>query len=604
MAAVDYFIKFDGIKGESTDAKHKDEIDVESWSWGETHAAGGPSSGGGGGAGKVAMQDFHFVMGLNRASVGLMKACATGQHIKTATLSARKAGKGQQEYLTFKFHDVLVSSFQTSGSEERVRPDRLGVVQLRQDRGRVQAAEGRRLPRVARRVQVRPEDEQDLLARLGRAPSRGASPRRPPSRAPRPAARGEPAGGGRARPAAAGRRLRVAPNPGAARDRRPAPRALARAAVLPATARRRGRAGRAAPTLPARRSRRTRARSTSSWARSCGRASREPGCSSSDADVVHGAARLVPHDELLIASDHAGAAEAHADHVPGVHRPSVALAHLTVRGQGERALDLCTGNGIQAILLAAHAERVVATDVNERALAYAAFNAALNGVDNVETRPGSFFEPVEGEQFDLVVANPPYVVSPESAYLFRDSGMPGDAVSEHVVRATPAALAPGGFACRPDRVGARSGRPCRASAELAGGLGLRRVPAPHLDGRPDRDRDGVESRSPRPARGLRRRRSTVGSRTTASSGSSSSAMRASCFASAATAGTAGWRRSSCRARRFARRGGTCGSSSRRATGCPRSTRTACSSTGDYASSTTPSSRRTRASPEAAGMRRA
>ena len=87
MAAVDYFIKFDGIKGESTDAKHKDEIDVESWSWGETHAAPGPS-GSGGGAGKVSMQDFHFVMGLNRASVGLMKACATGQHIKTATLSA------------------------------------------------------------------------------------------------------------------------------------------------------------------------------------------------------------------------------------------------------------------------------------------------------------------------------------------------------------------------------------------------------------------------------------------------------------------------------------------------------------------------------------
>jgi hypothetical protein len=166
-----------------------------------------------------------------------------------------------------------------------------------------------------------------------------------------------------------------------------------------------------------------------------------------EAEVVHGAVRLVPHDELLVASDHAGAAEAHADHVPGVHRPSVALAHLTVRGEGERALDLCTGNGIQAILLAAHAERVVATDVNERALAYAAFNAALNGVDNVETRSGSFFEPVEGEQFDLVVANPPYVVSPESAYLFRDSGMPGDAVSEHVVRATPPALTPGGFAC-------------------------------------------------------------------------------------------------------------------------------------------------------------
>jgi type VI secretion system secreted protein Hcp len=117
MAAVDYFLKFDGIKGESADAKHKDEIDVESWSWGETHAGHAGAGGGGGGAGKVSMQDFHFVMRLNKSSPGLMRACATGQHIKMATFSGRKAGKGQQDYLTFKFHDVLVSSYQTSGSE-------------------------------------------------------------------------------------------------------------------------------------------------------------------------------------------------------------------------------------------------------------------------------------------------------------------------------------------------------------------------------------------------------------------------------------------------------------------------------------------------------
>ena len=116
MARVDYFIKFDGIKGESTDAKHKDEVDVESWSWGETHVAG-PGGGGGGGAGKVSMQDFHFVMRLNSASIGLMKACATGQHIKGATLSARKAGKDQQEYLVIKMDDVLITSYQTGGSE-------------------------------------------------------------------------------------------------------------------------------------------------------------------------------------------------------------------------------------------------------------------------------------------------------------------------------------------------------------------------------------------------------------------------------------------------------------------------------------------------------
>ena len=116
MAAVDYFIKFDGIKGESTDAKHKDEIDIEFWSWGATNA-GTARSGGRASAGKVSMQDFHFVMRLNKATPALMRSCATGQHIKTATLTGRKAGKGQQDYLTFKFHDVVVSSYQTGGAE-------------------------------------------------------------------------------------------------------------------------------------------------------------------------------------------------------------------------------------------------------------------------------------------------------------------------------------------------------------------------------------------------------------------------------------------------------------------------------------------------------
>ena len=116
MAAVDYFLKFDGIKGESADAKHKDEIDIESWSWGETQSRSG-GSGGGAGAGKVAMQDFHFVMKLNKASPALMQACATGKHIKVATLTSRKAGKEQQEYLIIKMSDVLVSSYQTGGSE-------------------------------------------------------------------------------------------------------------------------------------------------------------------------------------------------------------------------------------------------------------------------------------------------------------------------------------------------------------------------------------------------------------------------------------------------------------------------------------------------------
>ena len=115
MAAVDFFLKLDGVDGESTDDKHKNEIDVESWSWGETQA-GTHAGGGGGGAGKVQMQDFHFVMKVNKATPKLMLACATGQHIKEAKLTCRKAGGGQQEYMVIKMADLLVSSYQTGGS--------------------------------------------------------------------------------------------------------------------------------------------------------------------------------------------------------------------------------------------------------------------------------------------------------------------------------------------------------------------------------------------------------------------------------------------------------------------------------------------------------
>jgi len=115
MAAVDYFLKLDGVEGESTDDKHKGEIDLESWSWGATQT-GTHSGGGGGGAGKVAMQDFHFVMKYNKASPVLFLKCATGDHIKEGKLTCRKAGGGQQEYLVIKFTDLLVSSYQTGGS--------------------------------------------------------------------------------------------------------------------------------------------------------------------------------------------------------------------------------------------------------------------------------------------------------------------------------------------------------------------------------------------------------------------------------------------------------------------------------------------------------
>ncbi len=115
MAAVDYFLKVDGIQGESKADKHKDEIDIESFSWGATQS-GTFAVGGGGGAGKVAMQDFHFTMGVNKASPALFLSCAQGDHIKNATLTCRKAGKEQQEFMKVTMSDVLVSSFQTGGS--------------------------------------------------------------------------------------------------------------------------------------------------------------------------------------------------------------------------------------------------------------------------------------------------------------------------------------------------------------------------------------------------------------------------------------------------------------------------------------------------------
>jgi hypothetical protein len=139
-----------------------------------------------------------------------------------------------------------------------------------------------------------------------------------------------------------------------------------------------------------------------------------------------------------------------ADHVLGISSASTSLAQLTVREPVERALDLGTGCGVQALHLAAHVRQVVATDVNERALWMTRLNAALNGVDEsaLDVRAGSLYEPVAGEQFDLVVTNPPFVISPATGerLVYRDSGLPGDEVVRRVVAEAPAHLRPGGWA--------------------------------------------------------------------------------------------------------------------------------------------------------------
>jgi methylase of polypeptide subunit release factors len=163
-------------------------------------------------------------------------------------------------------------------------------------------------------------------------------------------------------------------------------------------------------------------------------------------DVVP-TARLVPIADVLLASDgFSRDADDPPDYVASYTPTARTCDVLTVRKRGRRALDVGTGSGIHALLAARRHREVVAVDVNPRALAYTALNAALNGFDNVECRIGSFFAPVEGESFDLITCNAPYVVSPEHRWAYRDSGFRGDDLTAHLVGATAAHLADGGYA--------------------------------------------------------------------------------------------------------------------------------------------------------------
>ncbi len=134
------------------------------------------------------------------------------------------------------------------------------------------------------------------------------------------------------------------------------------------------------------------------------------------------------------------------DHVLGLNPPALNLANLTVRREVGKALDLGCGGGVQALLAARHTRQVVAVDLNPRALDFARFNACLNGVANLDFREGCLFGPVRGERFDLIVCNPPFTISPDARYVFRDSGREGDSICEEVVRGAAAHLEEDGFA--------------------------------------------------------------------------------------------------------------------------------------------------------------
>ncbi len=170
--------------------------------------------------------------------------------------------------------------------------------------------------------------------------------------------------------------------------------------------------------------------------------------------------------EIWVASDlgaHQRPGVLRHDHVLGIGQASLTLAQTTIRPEVETALDLGTGCGIQAFHLLSHARRVVATDISARALGFTRFNLLLNhsalGLDpakledRVQLRLGSLLEPVAGEEFDLVVSNPPFVITPrrvgeteEDLFTYRDGGMPGDTLVATLVRGLPSILAPGGTA--------------------------------------------------------------------------------------------------------------------------------------------------------------
>ncbi|MGR0221866.1 DUF7059 domain-containing protein [Agromyces sp. ZXT2-6] len=137
-------------------------------------------------------------------------------------------------------------------------------------------------------------------------------------------------------------------------------------------------------------------------------------------------------------------------HVLGIGGASTTLSRLLVQRPARATLDLGTGCGIQAMHASRFSDRVVATDVSERALGFARLNLRLNRIGDVELRLGSLYEPVDGERFDRIVSNPPFVITPRRegvpSYEYRDAGMVGDGLVEAVLRGAARHLEPGGIA--------------------------------------------------------------------------------------------------------------------------------------------------------------
>lgn len=140
---------------------------------------------------------------------------------------------------------------------------------------------------------------------------------------------------------------------------------------------------------------------------------------------VQAAVRIGWCDGLLVCHDWQDGRANVLEHVVGVAQASLTLADLTVRRPGVDGLDVGTGGGVQAFLASSHAQTVTGTDINARALDLAAFGAALNGLHTLAWREGSLLEPVADATFDLITMNPPFIISPDNTYMWRDAAQSG-----------------------------------------------------------------------------------------------------------------------------------------------------------------------------------
>jgi SAM-dependent methyltransferase len=173
----------------------------------------------------------------------------------------------------------------------------------------------------------------------------------------------------------------------------------------------------------------------------------EAGLVETDGDSVSGLVALYLYEHLILAADKPELLECGAgrDVVSGVTNSTVTLALFTVRRNFRSILDLGAGCGVMGFLAARAGGRLLSTDINPRAIAFAQFNARLNGIANAEFATGDAFVPAAGRRFDLVIANPPCVIGPGVRYAYRDSGMELDGLCRKIVAQAPEFLEEGGL---------------------------------------------------------------------------------------------------------------------------------------------------------------